>query len=159
MIREIQTGDNSSCAQMIRGVFDELGAKTNGTVYEDPTTDQLFELFDREDAVFYVIEENGVIKGSCGVYPTNNLPSGVAELVKFYIAKDYRGKGFGQKLMVKCEQMAKQLGYDKLYIESTSDFSDAVRIYEKIGYRQLDTPMGNSGHSGCPIWMLKVLDI
>ena len=142
---------------MIRGVFDELKAKTKGTVYEDPTTDALFELFQRPGAVLFVIEQNGVVHGSCGVYPTDQLPEGVAELVKYYISKDFRGKGYGRQLMELCEQEARRMGYNQLYLESTSDFGDAVRIYEKIGYQQLDKPLGNSGHTGCPIWMLKKL--
>lgn len=157
MIRKIKPEDNAACAAMIRGVFEELGAATPGTVYEDPTTDSLFELFNREDAELYVIEEDGRIEGCCGVYPTNNLPNGIAELVKYYISNAYRGKGYGRKLMELCEQTAKDLGYKQLYIESNEDFRDAVRIYEKIGYKWLDQPLGNSGHDGCPIWMLKNL--
>lgn len=142
---------------MIRGVFDELGAATKGTVYEDPTTDRLFELFDRESAVLFVLELNGEIKGSCGVYPTENLPDGVAELVKFYISGDQRGKGWGRALMMKSEEEARKLGYNKLYIESTDDFIAAVTMYEKNGYKMLSAPLGNSGHPGCKIWMLKNL--
>lgn len=157
MIRRIQKGDNAACAAMIRGVFVDMNAATKGTVYEDPTTDHLFELFDRDDAVFFVLEQNGTIQGSCGVYPTKNLPENTAELVKFYISKEFRGKGYGQQLMSLCEEEAKRLGYTSLYIESTEDFRNAVRIYEKIGYQWLDQPLGNSGHDGCPIWMLKKL--
>lgn len=159
MIRKIKKEDNVACAAMIRGVFEELGAKTFGTVYEDPTTDHLFELFDRDDAALYVIEENGMIKGSCGIYPTENLPGGVAELVKYYISRDYRGKGFGKQLMELCESTAKELGYTMLYLESNDDFRGAVHIYEKIGYKWLEQPLGNSGHDGCPIWMLKDLKV
>lgn len=157
MIRGIRPEDNAACAAMIRGVFEELGAATPGTVYEDPTTDHLFELFDREDAALFVIEENGKIQGTCGIYPTENLPQGVAELVKYYISKEFRGKGYGKLLMEKCEYTANQLGYSQLYLESNNDFRDAVRIYEKIGYKWLNQPLGNSGHDGCPIWMLKDL--
>lgn len=157
MIRRIQPKDNVSCAAMIRGVFKELGAATKGTVYEDPTTDQLFELFERKDAVLFVLAIDGVIQGSCGIYPTRNLPEGVAELVKYYISENYRGKGYGRELMELCEKSAREMGYKQLYLESNNDFKDAVKIYEKIGYRWLDRPLGNSGHDGCPIWMLKEL--
>ncbi|CAG5081904.1 GNAT family N-acetyltransferase [Parvicella tangerina] len=157
MIRRIKLEDNAACASMIRGVFEELEAATAGTVYEDPTTDSLFELFDRDDAVFYVLELDGVIHGSCGVFPTKGLPEGVAELVKYYVSGTVRGKGYGKQLMEICEEKAKEMGYRQLYIESTEDFKDAVRIYEKIGYRQLGRALGDSGHDGCPIWMLKTL--
>ncbi|NOQ75000.1 MAG: GNAT family N-acetyltransferase [Crocinitomix sp.] len=143
---------------MIRGVFDEYGAKTKGTVYTDPTTDALFKLFQVDNAVLFVAEEKGLIKGCCGIYPTADLPNGCAELVKFYVAGDVRGTGVGRKLYEKCEAFAFENSYDNLYIESTPDFKDAVRIYEKIGYKMLTTALGDSGHFGCDIWMLKRLN-
>ena len=52
---------------------------------------------------------------------------------------------------------AKELGYQQLYLESFPDFSKAVSIYEKAGFRRLDAAMGNSGHYACNVWMLKDL--
>jgi putative acetyltransferase len=155
--RPIQPKDNPKIAKMIRAVFDEYGARTKGTVHTDPTTDALFELFKVENALLFVAEEKGLIKGCCGIYPTKGLPSGCAELVKYYVAGDVRGTGVGRQLYEKSEAFAIAKGFENLYIESTPDFSQAVRIYEKIGYKMLDKPLGDSGHFGCDIWMLKAL--
>jgi putative acetyltransferase len=57
-------------------------------------------------------------------------------------------------MMRMCIQSARELGYEKLYLESMPHFSKAVRIYEKLGFRELDGPLGNSGHTTCSIWML-----
>lgn len=155
--RSIRESDNPKVAHMIRAVFDEYKAQTKGTVYTDPTTDALFELFQVENAVFYLAEENGKIKGCCGIYPTLGLPMGCAELVKYYVAGDARGTGVGRQLFEKCEAHARTVGYKNLYIESMPDFIQAVRIYEKIGFKILAEPLGDSGHFGCDIWMLKEL--
>ncbi|MDR1672691.1 MAG: hypothetical protein LBS09_04420 [Bacteroidales bacterium] len=40
-IRYIQEADNTALAQTIRNVFDEFDAPKQGTVYSDPTTDNL----------------------------------------------------------------------------------------------------------------------
>lgn len=154
-IREIQPTDNAGVAAMIRGVFDEYNAITEGTVYTDPTTDHLHELFQVPKAVFYVAEKAGRINGCCGIYPTKGLPQGCAELVKYYVSKEIRGTGIGRKLFEKCEIAARNFGYGQLYIESMPDFDGAVRIYEKIGFTRRDSPLGNSGHFGCNIWMTK----
>jgi putative acetyltransferase len=37
------------------------------------------------------------------------------------------------------------------------ELSKAVSIYEKQGFTKLGNPLGNSGHDGCDIWMLKTL--
>ena len=33
----------------------------------------------------------------------------------------------------------------------------ALRIYEKFGFEYLSAPIGNSGHFGCDLWMIKKL--
>ena len=156
-IRPILKKDNVDTARMIRNVFEEYNANTEGTVYSDPTTDHLFELFQQPKALFLLAELNGEIHGSCGIFPTVGLPDKCAELVKFYVSNEIRGKGIGRALYEKCEQAAIDFGYNQLYIESTPDFSGAVSIYEKIGFVQRQKPLGNSGHFGCNIWLTKQL--
>ncbi|MCJ0743747.1 GNAT family N-acetyltransferase [Pedobacter montanisoli] len=158
LYREVQTKDNSALAEIIRGVFTEHQAPTQGTVYTDPTTDALYELFRAEKSILWVAEDEGAkILGCCGIFPTPGLDEDCAELVKFYLHKDARGKGVGRALMEKCVASAKNLGFKKLYLESLPEFATAVNIYEKQGFKQLDQPMGQSGHDGCNIWMLKTL--
>lgn len=155
IIREITKSDNAFLANIIRGVFEEYNAPQNGSVYSDPTTDHLFEMFKKERSVLWVAEMDGEIMGCCGIYPTNGLPTDCAELVKFYISVKARGKGIGKTLMQKSVDAAKQLGYSEIYLESFPVFSDAVGIYEKQGFTNLDHPLGNSGHTACTIWMSK----
>ena len=159
-IRPIQQGDNRALAETIKGVFHEFDATKEGTVYSDPTTNHLYELFqEKENAECWVAEEKGNILGCCGVYPTEGLPAGCAEIVKFYLSANARGKGVGKQLMEKSEASAIQFGYTQLYIESLPEFDKAVRIYEQQGYKKIDAPMGNSGHPGCTIWMVKDLSM
>lgn len=149
--------DNEALAIIIRNAFLEFNAPTCGTVYEDPTTDNLFELFKNNRSVLFVAEEDELLLGCCGVYPTEGLPNDCAELVKFYLSTIARGKGIGKALFNKCLEAAEVLGFKKVYLESLPQFSTAVRIYEKLGFKTLNHPLGNSGHSGCNIWMIKDL--
>lgn len=156
-IRPIEEKDNPWVAAMIREVFDEYGAVKGGTVYVDPTTDKLFEVFQTPKSILYVAEMDGNIHGCCGIYPTVGLPDLCVELVKFYVSSEIRGKGYGRQLFQKCEDSAIDHGYDQLYIESMDDFRKAVDMYKKMGFITLDKAMGSSGHFGCDIWMSKKL--
>ncbi|WP_235861424.1 GNAT family N-acetyltransferase [Pontibacter flavimaris] len=98
-IRPIQPADNEPLASLIRSVFREFKIDKPGTVYTDPTTDALNQLFEHPGSAYFVAEEDGLIVGGCGVYPTEGLPEGCAELVKFYLSAEARGKGIGNKLM------------------------------------------------------------
>lgn len=155
--RKIRTSDNNVLATTIRNVFDEYNAPKIGTVYSDPTTDNLFQLFKTPKSVLWVAEEGKNILGCCGIYPTDGLPAGCVELVKFYLTPEARGKGIGKKLMEQSIQSAIELGYQNMYIESLKEFGTAVRIYEKQGFKKLSKQIGKSGHPTCNIWMFKEL--
>ncbi|WP_299825002.1 GNAT family N-acetyltransferase [uncultured Pontibacter sp.] len=156
-IRPIQETDNQALATLIRRVFREFKIDRPGTVYTDPTTDNLFGLFRQPGSVYFVAEESGEIVGGCGIYPTDGLPAGCAELVKFYLSANARGKGIGNRLMQQSITQARKLGYSQLYLESFPELAKAVGMYEKAGFKPLPHALGNSGHFACNIWMLKEL--
>jgi putative acetyltransferase len=156
-IRPIQPADNPIVAKIIRDTLEEFGANHPGTVYFDPTTDNLFELFQKEKSVYNIAEVNGKIVGGGGIYPTEGLPDGTCELVKMYLLPAARGTGLGTQLINTCLQQAKENGFNKVYLETMNELKAALKVYERLGFHYLDGSMGNSGHFGCPLWMLKVL--
>jgi putative acetyltransferase len=87
------------------------------------------------------------------------LPAGYCELVKLYLDESARGKGIGRQLINICTQAALEAGYTHLYLETMSELTIAVPLYEKLGFDYIDAPLGNSGHTDCTIWMVKKLGI
>jgi putative acetyltransferase len=157
VIRLIQPSDNSAMASIIRNSLAEFGANKPGTVFFDPTTDNLYELFKTPGSVYMVAEENGILLGGAGIYPSEGLTAGVCELVKMYLQKNARGKGLGKRMIDQCLEQARQLGYIKVYLETMPELNKAVSVYEKFGFEYLNGPMGNTGHFGCDVWMIKEL--
>ena len=157
-IRPIQPADNPIIAAIIRTALTEFGANVPGTVYFDTSTDHLYELFNAEpQSAYFIAVKDDVIVGGAGIYPTEGLPSKTCELVKMYLSKDARGLGLGRKMIDHCLAIAKQKGFEQIYLETMPELNKAVDVYEKFGFAYLNGPMGNSGHNGCNIWMLKAL--
>jgi putative acetyltransferase len=156
-IRTIQPADNPSLAVIIRNALAEFGANKPGTVYYDATTDALYELFQTPGSSYYVASANGQLIGGAGIYPSPGLPPDTAELVKMYLSPAARGKGTGKMLIEKALQFAGEAGYRKVYLETMPELRKAMSVYEKFGFRYLDGPLGNTGHFGCKLWMLKEL--
>ena len=155
-IRPIEKEDNRDLAEIIKSCFDDFNViNREGTVFTDPTTNDLFSLFQKPLSALFVAEDVTGILGCCGIFPTENLPENCGELVKFYLSSKSRGKGIGKLLMEKVVKEAKKLGYTSIYLESLPEFSTAVSIYEKQGFQYLEQPLGDSGHTGCNLWMLK----
>jgi len=155
--RIITEHDNRALAELIRSVFREFKIDRPGTVYFDPTTDDLYNLFRTPGSEYWLAEDEGKLIGGCGIFPTPGLPAGYAELVKLYLEASYRGKGIGRKLLEKSFESAKKFNYERLYLESLPELARAISLYEKAGFEHISAPMGNSGHFGCNIWMIKKL--
>lgn len=153
-IRKIKKDDNPIIAELIRKIFREFKIDRPGTVYTDPSTDALYELFQTNGAEYWLAEEDGILLGGCGIYPTDGLPDGCVELVKFYLSAETRGKGLGRELMEQSIASARNMGYKQMYLESLPELATAVGMYEKAGFRKLEEPMGNSGHYACTVWMI-----
>lgn len=157
IIREIEARDNKAVAKLIREVLVELGAPKVGTAYEDKSLDVLSEVYDKEEAVYFVIEVDGIIVGGAGISQLENTTNSICELQKMYFSPQARGKGFGAIMIRKCVETAKKLGYEKCYLETFPYMKSAVKLYKKTGFIALDTPLGNTGHYSCTEWMIKEL--
>lgn len=156
-IRNIQPSDNPILSKIVKDTLAEFGANHPGTVYYDVTTDSLFELFQKKGAAYFVAGINGQIVGGGGIYPTDGLPEDTCELVKMYLLPQARGTGLGRTLIEKSLAFAKKAGYKQVYLETMPELKQALNIYAKFGFEYLKGPMGNSGHTGCSLWMLKSL--
>lgn len=156
-IRPIQHSDNSELAVIVRNTLTEFGANVPGTVFFDPTTDALFELFQTKKSAYFVAETDGKILGGGGIYPTEGLPENTCELVKMYLLPEARGIGLGRSLIERCLEMARTKGFQQVYLETLPELKLAVKVYEKFGFEYLSAPLGNTKHFGCGLWMLKKL--
>ena len=157
-IRPIASGDNAALARAVRETLAEFGAAKPGTAYYDEATDHLHDLFSQTArSAYFVAELNGEVLGGGGIFPTINLPADTVELVKLYLLPAARGRGVGKALINYCLQAARANGYARVYLETTEELTQAIPLYEKLGFRYLKESLGNSGHFGCQIWMIKAV--
>jgi putative acetyltransferase len=154
--RDILPEDNSFLAEIIRSSLMEYRDNLEGTVFEDPTTDTLYEVFNsKAKSHYHVLEDNdGTILGGGGIYPSPGLDSDTVELVKMYLLPRARGKGYGLALLKKSINKAKELGYKKVYIETLPELKEARKLYELFGFEYINKPKGQTGHVGCDVWMI-----
>lgn len=154
-IRTIEEKDNAAIAAVIRRTLEEFGAAHPGTVYYDEATDALYQLFQQTPrSVYFIAEKEGEVVGGGGIFPSPGLPDDTCELVKMYLLPHVRGIGLGKKIIQQCILFAKDYGYQNIYLETMPELKKALTTYEKFGFEYIDHPMGNTGHTGCSLWML-----
>lgn len=156
-IRPMKISDNKSIAKYIRAVIDEHKASQTNSVYDDPTTDCVFQSFEGMNAKYWVIDKDGFAVGGCGFFPTNGLPDGCAEIVKFYILPIARGHRLGSRLLDFVIEKAQEAGYTQLYLETVPLFDKAIDMYVRRGFSFLDRQICDNGHSAPNVFMVKSL--
>lgn len=157
VFREITPSDNPAIARIIREVLDALGVPKTGSSYADPSLDDLYAYYNKDRAVYYVVEYEGTPVGGAGITPLENYTGNVCELQKMYFDPSVRGKGIGTQLLQKCLKTAVDFGYEACYLETMPYMKAAQTLYLRYGFEYLEGSMGDTGHTVCPVWMLKKL--
>jgi putative acetyltransferase len=153
-IRPIDPGDIQAVAAIIRVVMTEFGAVGEGYSIEDPEVDDMFSAYQGPGSRFWVVERNGEVLGCAGFGPLAGGPPDTCELRKMYFLQDLRGLGLGTRLLNLCLDEAAVAGYRQCYLETLAAMDGARRLYLRNGFRPIDAPLGNTGHSACNAWML-----
>lgn len=157
LIREIKTEDDAQVAEVIRAVLIEMGVPKVGTAYADKALDEMTTTYNKDNAAYFVVEDQGKIIGGAGIAPLENYKGPICELQKMYFLPEARGKGLGMKMMEVCLEKAKSFGFEKCYLETFPYMKDATKLYAKSGFEPLEGPLGDTGHYSCNVWMLKSL--
>ena len=61
----------------------------------------------------------------------------MAEIKRMRVHPDYQRKGFGQIILDKLEEKARQFGYTELCLDTTTKQVPAQKLYEKNGYHEV----------------------
>lgn len=158
LIREIRSSDNENMAGLIRSVLEELNVPKVGTAYEDTALDDLTAEYQQEKAGYFVLLADGQLIGGAGIGPLPQADASVCELQKMYFSPAARGKGWGDLMMKKCLQAARDWGYTQVYIETMPYMKAAQKLYVRHGFEYIDGPMGDTGHYSCPVYLLKTME-
>ncbi len=157
LIRPINESDNKHISVILREVLIEMDIPRIGSAYEDPEINNMYESYQSNRSIYFVVEENNKILGGAGVNQLKNGDINICELQKMYFHKSIRGRGIGDKMIELCLNFAVESNYKKCYIETMPNMVYAQKLYIKKGFKYIDNPLGNTGHTACPIWMLKNL--
>lgn len=82
--------------------------------------------------VFFVAWQAGRIVGTGALIPRQD---GVAEIVRMSVAKDVRRQGIGKKILSELVNHARQAGFKRLILETTTTWQEVVEFYQHCGFR------------------------
>jgi ribosomal protein S18 acetylase RimI-like enzyme len=79
----------------------------------------------------------------CGTVAANKISNDVYELTKMAVTENYRGKGIGRMLAEEAIRRIKNLGAKKIYLETSRELENALALYIKLGFKEIEYDTGN----------------
>ena len=155
-IRAIEAADDAAVQAIIETVMPEFGASGAGFAIHDPEVKGMYAAYQAPGTRYFVVLRDGVVQGAGGIAPLAG-EAGVCELRKMYFLPALRGCGAGSALMQRCLQAARELGYQRIYLETLCGMDAAMRLYERSGFVEIPGAMGQTGHFGCDRYYLRSL--
>lgn len=73
-----------------------------------------------------------------GAVAVKQLDDMSCELKSLYLLERYQGRGYGKSLLKEAIAYAKEIGYEKMYLDSLSTSTKAVALYCKTGFVDTD---------------------
>lgn len=134
--------------------FGSIGAEFSLAETRTRTFNQFYT--DNDRSFYLVIHSEEEVIGGCGLIPYEGSAN-VGEIKKHFIHPRYRRMGLGKWLLKGCMHEAGNRGFSKCYLQSVSNMSHAVRLYEKSGFEHLSQPLKPDEKMG-DVWMLKNLN-
>lgn len=157
-LRRLTHEDNSAIAAVIRQVSAEYGLTADkGYTVADPNLDELYQLYSQAGAAYWVVEYNGQVVGGGGIAPLSGGDPAICELQKMYFLPTVRGKGLAKKLALLALDHAREQGFKQCYLETTAFLTEAIRLYEHLGFKHIAEALGSTGHVDCEVRMIKDL--
>lgn len=131
-IIKLKPEEQDEAAAFCKSIYEEL----DWDLRFSDGVDKLAEYFSKSSEIFLVVKKGGRIIG-CGGIKYLTKDNGL--LKRFYIDKEYRGKGVAVLLLDELIKFASQQKYKYLVLDTRFDNLRAQRFYTKHGFKKFIT--------------------
>lgn len=73
-----------------------------------------------------------------GCFAVRDYEHPICELKRMYIKAEARGLGIGRKMLEKSIEISRQLGYEKMRLDTLPSMTKAQSLYSKMGFYDID---------------------
>jgi len=130
-LRCAENGDGSAIEGLVFAVLEEYGLTPDPEGIDADLRD-IESSYRRRGGAFQVLEEpSGRILGCVGLLPIDRA---TCELRKMYLAREARGRGLGRRLLESALAQAKDLGFQRVTLETASVLVQAIALYKANGF-------------------------
>lgn len=129
--RRAQNRDSEAIKKILKETFEEYEISLPAG-YSFSDIESLEEEYLNRGGEFIVLLREQNIIGFFALLPSNNHQ---VELKRLYLMATERGQGLGKRLLDLALRLSKESGYNRIHLETTSKFFEAVALYRKFGFK------------------------
>lgn len=140
-IRPVTDADAAAMTELVGSVYAEYpGCVLDLDGVDDDLTAPRTAIDAKRGDLWVVEDVDGRLVACCGWAPVEVSGRPAVELKRLYVAPRARRRGLGAWLVAQVERVARERGAAAVELWSDTRFTDAHRLYERLGYaRQPET--------------------
>lgn len=100
----------------------------------------LMRIEEAYEALWCLVEDGGEVVGCAGV---RALDARTCELKTLFVFERLQGRGWGRRLAERAVAFARERGYDAVRLDTISTSANAIALYRRLGFRDIDRYGGN----------------
>jgi GNAT superfamily N-acetyltransferase len=101
------------------------------------------DLFQGPGTAWVVLYDDGRPAGCGGL---REAEPGIGEIRRMFVAAGARRRGHGRRLLAELERLAREFGYRRVRLFTTSMLTEALALYAAAGYNVVDRPLEGDRH-------------
>lgn len=130
---EALRADHPDAAALLAAYLAELRARLGGFDEDRSTPAPPDEMAPPSGTFLVLYDDDGPV--ACGGLKT--FEPGVGEIKRMYVAPVARRRGHGRRVLVALEAAARDLGLQRIVLDTASVLGEAIALYLSSGYRQV----------------------
>ncbi|MBO4846252.1 MAG: GNAT family N-acetyltransferase [Lachnospiraceae bacterium] len=115
--------------------FTDSCFKKIGKAFETEGRHSFYENIKGGFDMFWCLTSYKEVSGTVAI---KHIDDETAELKALYLSDELRGKGYGFRLLDTAVNFSKDRGYKRVVLDSMSEYDDALRLYERYGFKYTD---------------------
>ena len=98
--------------------------------------------FSRRDKTLVILDIDGEIAGYMGYMVKKNKQKNFTYLDDIFVKKEFRGQGYGKKLVKYFMKISKEKGIEKMGLGVRVENENAIKLYKKLGFNIIGYNLG-----------------
>lgn len=143
MIRQMEHGEENKIRTLLAKLIfeDQMFWRKHTKTLEDCLTESNRKPIGEEIKgrnIIIIAEEDGNLVGLCWCTIVDRGIDKQAEIAEFYVEKEYRGKGIGERLIEAAKQLFVNERVEVAFVWTHHRNEAAIELYKKAGFKKVD---------------------